>query len=123
MRPAVENDKARSALGRAMAGGWGYGAAGPAVMAASRTGGDGAAGAGAAVMTGRPACVCEQCVASGESSPVLVSEGGLGPRSWWYITETVIYHQAKLTQPRPCRAGISPARGGGSATRLRIPGV
>ena len=125
MRPAVENDKARSALGRAMAGGWGYGAAGPAVMAASRTGGDGAAGAGAgaAVMTGRPACVCEQCVGSGESSPVLVSEGGLGPRSWWYIPKRGIYHKCKLTQPRARRAGISPARGGGSATRLRIPGV
>jgi len=35
----------------------------------------------------------------------------------------VIYHHYKLTQPRPCRVSISPARGGGSATRLRSPGV
>ena len=52
-----------------------------------------------------------------------VSEGGLGPRSWWYSPERGIHHQSKLTQPRACRAGISPARGGGSATRLRISGV
>jgi hypothetical protein len=26
-----------------------------------------------------------------------VSEGGLDPRAGWYITETVIYHQSKLT--------------------------
>ena len=25
----------------------------------------------------------------------------LGPRSWWYITETVIYHQSKLTRQGP----------------------
>ena len=50
-----------------------------------------------------------------------VSEGGLGPRSWWYITETVIYHQPKLTRPRPCRAGISRQGGGGSASWLRSP--
>ena len=29
---------------------------------------------------------------------------GLGPRSWWYIPESGIYHQPKLTQPRACRA-------------------
>ena len=61
--------------------------------------------------------------ASSENNFEKVSEGGLGPRSWWYIPESGIYHQAKLTQPRARRAGISPARGGGSATRLRIPGV
>ena len=54
---------------------------------------------------------------------VFVSEGGLGPRSWWYIPESGIYHQPELTQLKPCRAGISPARGGGSATRLRSLGV
>jgi len=59
----------------------------------------------------------------GEISPVWVSEGGLEHPFEWYITETVIYHHYKLTQPRPCRAGISPAGGGGSATRLRIPGA
>jgi hypothetical protein len=26
-----------------------------------------------------------------------VSEGGLDPRSWWYIPERGIYHQSKLT--------------------------
>jgi hypothetical protein len=30
-----------------------------------------------------------------------VSEGGLGLRSWCYITETVIYHQSKLTRQGP----------------------
>ena len=35
----------------------------------------------------------------------------LGPRPWWYIPESGIYHHPKLTQPRACRAGISPARG------------
>ena len=39
-----------------------------------------------------------------------VSEGGLEPRSGWYITETVIYHQSKLTRQRPP----------GSASRRRI---
>ena len=37
-------------------------ATGPAVMAAFWTGGSWAAGAVVAVMTGRPACVFEQCV-------------------------------------------------------------
>ena len=27
--------------------------------------------------------------------------GGLDPRSGWYITETVIYHQSKLTRHGP----------------------
>jgi hypothetical protein len=30
-----------------------------------------------------------------------VSEGGLGPVPEWYITETVIYHQPKLTRQGP----------------------
>jgi len=52
-----------------------------------------------------------------------VSEGGLGPVPGWYITETVIHHHPKLTQPRAGRAGISPLRAGGSASRLRSPGA
>ncbi len=28
-----------------------------------------------------------------------VSEGGLDPRSWWYIPESGIHHHSKLTQP------------------------
>ena len=48
-----------------------------------------------------------------------VSEGGLEHPFEWYITETVIHHQPKLTQPRACRAGMSSARGGGSASQLR----
>jgi len=30
-----------------------------------------------------------------------VSEGGLGPRPWWYIPESGIYHHSKLTRQRP----------------------
>jgi len=59
----------------------------------------------------------------GEIAPKSVSEGGLEHPFEWYVTETVIHHHYKLTQPRPCRAGISPARGGGSAPWLRIRGV
>ena len=65
--------------------------------------------------------------ANGVSGPVtwgnVVSEGGLGPVPGWYITETVIHHHPKLAQPRAGRAGISPPRGGGSASRLRSPGA
>ena len=28
----------------------------------------------------------------------VVSEGGLDPRSWWYIPKRGIYHQSKLTR-------------------------
>ena len=34
---------------------------------------------------------------------ITVSEG-LGPRSWWYIPESGIYHHPKLTQPRAAPA-------------------
>ena len=57
---------------------------------------------------------------NGRSWEFNVSEDS-GPRPWWYIPESGIYHQPKLTQPRPCRAGISSATGGGSATRLHSP--
>jgi hypothetical protein len=30
-----------------------------------------------------------------------VSEGGLGPRSWWYIPERGIHHHSKLTRQGP----------------------
>jgi hypothetical protein len=39
-----------------------------------------------------------------------VSEGGLGPRSWWYIPKRGIYHQPKVTRQGPP----------GSAFRRRI---
>jgi hypothetical protein len=45
-----------------------------------------------------------------EISPVWVSEGGLEPRSWWYIPESGIHHQPKLTRQGPP----------GSAFRSRI---
>jgi hypothetical protein len=38
----------------------------------------------------------------------IVSEGGLGPRPWWYIPEPGIYHHSKLTRkgrPGPQSAG------------------
>ena len=41
-----------------------------------------------------------------------VSEGGLDPRSWWYIPKRGIYHQSKLTRQGPAR--ISRAKRGGS---------
>ena len=40
----------------------------------------------------------------GDISPFWVSEGGLEPPSWWYITETVIHHRSKVARrrfPRP----------------------
>ena len=37
----------------------------------------------------------------GEISPVWVSEGGLDPRSWWYIPKRGIHHQPKLTRQGP----------------------
>src|SRR5579859_860816 len=30
-----------------------------------------------------------------------VSQGGLGPRSWWYIPERGIHHHTKLTRKGP----------------------
>src|SRR5271169_1500576 len=30
-----------------------------------------------------------------------VSEGGLGPRQWWYIPERGIHHHSKLTRQGP----------------------
>lgn len=68
----------------------------------------------------RPNGVFKRCPILGDSTDMGV-RGGLSPRSWWYIPETGIHHQSKLTQSRACRAGISPARGGGSASWPRSP--
>jgi hypothetical protein len=43
-----------------------------------------------------------------------VSEGGLEPRSWWYIPKRGIHHHSKLTRHGPARARISQAKRGGS---------
>ena len=41
------------------------------------------------------------CPETGGYWGITVSEGGLEPRSWWYIPESGIYHQSKLTQQGP----------------------
>ena len=74
------------------------GAISSAVMAASRDRAQQQPGC-----VGRPTCssgppACSSGVRFGDFSPVLVSEGGLEPPRRWYITESVIYHQSKLTQ-------------------------
>ena len=61
-----------------------------------------------ACSSGPPAC--SSGVRFGDFSPVLVSEGGLEHPFGWYITETVIHHQPKLTRQGPP----------GSAFRRRI---
>ena len=38
-----------------------------------------------------------------------VSEGGLEPPSWWYIPESGIYHQSKVTRRRSRRSAIRDA--------------
>ena len=43
-----------------------------------------------------------------------MSEGGLEPPPWWYITRSVIHHHSKLTRQRPARARISQTTRGGS---------
>jgi hypothetical protein len=44
-----------------------------------------------------------------------VSEGGLDPRSWWYIPKRGIHHHSKLTRQGPAgRARVSQAERGGS---------
>jgi hypothetical protein len=57
----------------------------------------------------------------GDISPFWVSEGGLEHPFEWYITETVIYHQSKLTR----RKSAGPAfggQGGGGAGQSQRPG-
>ena len=46
----------------------------------------------------------------------VVSEGGLGPRSWWYIPESGIYHHSTLT-----RKGRPGPRSAGEMRRQRRP--
>ena len=51
----------------------------------------------------------------GESSQVRgVSEGGLEPRSWWYITGTVIYHLSELTRVKSARPAFRRPGGQGA---------
>jgi hypothetical protein len=70
-------------------------------MAASRPGG----GCAAASQDGhddRPSGVSVQAMSDlGEIAPIFVSEGGLEHPLEWYITETVIYHQPKVTRQGP----------------------
>jgi hypothetical protein len=51
---------------------------------------------------------------NGRSWGFNVSEGGLEPPFGWYTTESVVYHQSKLTQQGPVRIGI-PQTGSGAA--------
>src|SRR5260370_40112710 len=73
------------------------GATGRAVMAASRAGGGGAAGSRGG-REDRPPGACSSAGRFGEIAPVFVSEGGLEPRSWWYIPKRGIHHHSKLTR-------------------------
>jgi hypothetical protein len=49
----------------------------------------------------RAARVFKRVSVLGDISPFWVSEGGLDPLSWWYIPESGIYHQSKLTRQGP----------------------
>jgi hypothetical protein len=49
----------------------------------------------------RAARVFKRVSVLGDISPFWVSEGGLEHPFEWYITETVIYHQSKLTRQGP----------------------
>jgi hypothetical protein len=52
-----------------------------------------------------------------------VSEGGLGPRSWWYIPEAGIYHHSKLTRQGPAGPAIRRRKEAASPARLTGPGM
>lgn len=51
-----------------------------------------------------------------------VSEGGLGPPSWWYIPESGIYHHSKLTRQGPTERNPQTKEAAAPA-RLTGPGV
>jgi hypothetical protein len=60
--------------------------------------------------------------ASGQSD-VYVSEGGLGPRPWWYIPESGIYHHSKLTRQGPAGPAIRRRNEAPAPARLTGPGM
>jgi hypothetical protein len=60
-----------------------------------------------------PAEFCRYDTGNSVGNPC-VSEGGLGPRSWWYITETVIYHQSKITRNGAPGPAFPPENSGGA---------
>jgi hypothetical protein len=51
-----------------------------------------------------------------------VSEG-LGPHSWWYIPESGIYHQPKLTRKGPAGPAIRRRKEAAAPARPTGPGV
>ena len=62
----------------------------------------------------RPPGACSSAARFGEIAPVFVSEGVLDPRSGWYITETVIYHQSKITRNGAPGPAFPPENSGGA---------
>jgi len=49
--------------------------------------------------------------------------GGLGPRSWWYIPESGIYHQSALTRQGPAGPAIRRRTEAAAPARLAGPGA
>jgi hypothetical protein len=52
-----------------------------------------------------------------------VSEGGLEPPRRWYIPESGIYHQSKLTRKGPTGPAIRRRKEAAAPARLTGPGV
>jgi hypothetical protein len=52
-----------------------------------------------------------------------VSEGGLGPRAWWYIPESGIYHHSKLTRQGPSGPAIRRRNEAPAPAHLTGPGM
>ena len=71
----------------------------------------------------RAARVFKRVSVLGDISPFWVSEGGLGPRSWWYIPKRGIYHQPKLARKGPAGPGIRRRKEAAAPARLTGPGV
>jgi hypothetical protein len=55
-----------------------------------------------------------------EISRVWVSEGGLEPPSWWYIPESGIHHQSKLTQQGPSGTALRTRAAAASPGRMDV---
>jgi hypothetical protein len=74
-------------------------------------------------MTGHLCTIPERIVGSSSAARdnATVSEGGLEHPFEWYITETVIYHQPKLTRRKPAGPAFG-GQGGGGAGQSQRPG-
>jgi hypothetical protein len=59
----------------------------------------------------------------GEIAPVSVSEGGLDPRSWWYIPKRGIHHQSKLTRQGSAEPAFRRRKEAAAPARPTSPGA